>query len=119
MKQRLAELNYEIKDPADRPVSDIPDDATVVVLLAPTILLQGRGSADRYLTRGGRLMIALIQGDESLGLPSGRLFSRWCPVIQPDDAAYYPTRKHASTGGTRSRRSSRPTRRRRRCRVRL
>ena len=40
-KKRLGQLNYEVKDlgPMDL-VHDVPDDATVVILLAPTIALQ-------------------------------------------------------------------------------
>jgi hypothetical protein len=100
MKQRLAELNYEIKDLGliDL-VSDIPDDATVVVLLAPTIPLQEAewAALDRYLTRGGRIMIALDpKGDESLGALSGRLGLKMVPGDLTDDAAYYPTRNAAS-----------------------
>ncbi|MEO8553714.1 MAG: Gldg family protein, partial [Kofleriaceae bacterium] len=59
-KTRLGQLNYETKDlnPMDL-VHQVPDDATIVMLLGPTIDLQAAewASLATYLDKGGRLLI--------------------------------------------------------------
>ncbi len=59
LTKELGELGYEIK-PLTL-ATDVPADATVVLLLAPAVALQPAESAalDRYLDRGGSLLVTL------------------------------------------------------------
>ncbi len=95
-KQRLGELNYEIKDLGLIDLSkDVPDDATMVILLAPTVPLQPAewDALDRYLERGGRLLVALDpKGDPNLGALEGRLGLRMTPGDLTDDNSFLPQR---------------------------
>ena len=99
-KKRLAELNYEVKDlGAIDLIRDVPDDATVVILLAPSIPLQTTEwqALDRYLQRGGRLMIALDpKGDPSLGVLENRLGLHYLPADLTDEQNFYPQRGNAA-----------------------
>jgi hypothetical protein len=95
-KKRLASLNYEVKDLGLIDLAkDVPDDATVVILLSPSVALQPAelDSLDRYLARGGRLMIALDpEGDPTLGPLEGRLGVKYEPFHLTDDHNFLPQR---------------------------
>lgn len=95
-KKRLGELNYEVKDLGLIDLAkDVPDDATVVILLAPTLALQPAewDALDRYLTRGGRLMVALDpKGEPSMGSLEGKLGLKFNPGDLTDDQAFLPQR---------------------------
>ncbi|MBS1121681.1 MAG: ABC-type uncharacterized transport system [Deltaproteobacteria bacterium] len=96
LKQRLSELNYEIKDLGLIDLAkDVPEDATIVLLLAPTVPLQAAewAALDRYLERGGRLLVALDpKADPNLGVLEGRLGLKMNPGDLTDDVAFLPQR---------------------------
>lgn len=96
MKKRLGELNYEVKDLGLIEMArDVPDDATIVILLAPTSPLQPAewAALSRYLDKGGRLMIALDpKADPSLGELQGKLGIKYDPTPLTDDQAFLPQR---------------------------
>lgn len=93
-KKRLGDLNYEVKDLGLIDLAkDVPEDATVVIMLAPTVPLQpGEWAAlDRYLDRGGRLLIALDpHAEASLGPLEGKLGIKFNPGMLTDDQAFMP-----------------------------
>jgi hypothetical protein len=94
LKKRLADLNYEVKDLGlvDL-VKEVPDDATIVFVLAPTVPLQPAEWAafDRYLDRGGRMLIALDPKSEpSMGQLEGRLGYTYDPTPLTDDKVFLP-----------------------------
>lgn len=95
-KKRLGEMNYEVKDLGLIDLAtNVPDDATVVIMLAPTVALQQAewDALDRYLQKGGKLMIALDPKSEpSLGPLEGRLGLRFNPADLTDDKAFLPQR---------------------------
>ncbi len=95
-KQRLGELNYEIKDLGLIDLAkDVPEDATIVVLLAPTVPLQPAewAALARYLDRGGRLLVALDpKADPNLGALEGKLGLRMNPGDLTDEVAFLPQR---------------------------
>jgi hypothetical protein len=95
-KKRLGELNYEVKDLGLIDLaSNVPDDATVVIMLAPTAELQQPEweALDRYLAKGGRVMIALDPKSlPTLGALEGRLGLRFNPADLTDDKAFLPQR---------------------------
>jgi hypothetical protein len=95
-RARLAELNYEIKDLTVMELArDVPDDATIVIVLGPSVPLQaGEWEAlDRYLTRGGRLLIGLdVKGEPSMGPLEGRLGVKMAAGELLDDQAFMPQR---------------------------
>ncbi len=99
-KKRLGELNYEVKDLGLIDLAtNVPDDATVVIMLAPTLALQQAEweALDRYLAKGGRLMVALDPKSEpSLGMLEGRLGVRYNPADLTDDKAFLPQRGTAA-----------------------
>jgi hypothetical protein len=99
-KKRLGELNYEIKDLGLIDLSkDVPDDATIVFLLAPTVPLQAAEweALDRYLDRGGRLLVALDPGaDPALGALEGKLGYKLSPGIITDADNFLPQRRTLS-----------------------
>jgi hypothetical protein len=95
-KTRLGQLNYEVKDlnPMDL-IHQVPDDATLVMLLGPTIDLQPAEwtSLATYLDKGGRLLIALDpKGEPSLGALEGKLGVKYNPLPLTDDQAYLAQR---------------------------
>jgi hypothetical protein len=96
-RARLPGLNYEIKDLGLMDLArDVPDDATIVVMLAPSIPLQDAewAALGRYLDKGGRLMIALDPtGDPSLGSLEGKLGVKYNPGHLTDDQAYMSRRQ--------------------------
>jgi uncharacterized membrane protein YozB (DUF420 family) len=95
-KKSLGLLNYEVKDLGLVDLaSDVPDDATIVIMLAPVVALQPAEweALDRYLNKGGRLLIALDpKADPSLGLLEGKLGVRYIPGDLTDDKAFLPQR---------------------------
>lgn len=95
-KKRLGELNYEVKDLGLIDLAkDVPDDATLVIMLAPTIPLQPAEweALGRYLDKGGRLMIALDpKAEPSMGLLEGKLGLRFNQADLTDDQAFLPQR---------------------------
>jgi len=100
LQKRLAELDYHVKDlgPADL-AKDIPGDATVVMLLAPSVALQPAewAAIARDLERGGSLMIALDPtADPSLGPLEGKLGVRFDPADLTDDKSFLPQRNTAA-----------------------
>jgi hypothetical protein len=95
-KQRMAQLNYEIKDLGliDL-VRSVPDDATMVIMLAPTIPLQQAewDSLAKYLDKGGRLMIAMDpKADPSLGPLEQKLGLKFNPAPLTDDQVFLQQR---------------------------
>jgi hypothetical protein len=95
-KKRLGDLNYEVKDLGLIDLAkDVPDDATIVIMLAPTISLQPAewAALSRYLDKGGRIMIALDpKGDPNLGELEGKLGLKYNPGALTDDQAFLPQR---------------------------
>lgn len=95
-KKRLGQLNYEVKDLGLIDLAkDVPEDATVVILLAPTLpLLPAEWAAlGRYLDKGGRLLIALDpKADPSLGELEGKLGLKYAQGSLTDDQAFLPQR---------------------------
>jgi len=95
-KKRLGELNYEVKDLGLIDLAkDVPDDATVVVMLAPAIPLQPAewDALGRYLDKGGRLLVALDPKSEpGMGSLEGKLGLRYNPADLTDDQAFLPQR---------------------------
>jgi hypothetical protein len=95
-KKRLGDLNYEMKDLGLIDLAkDVPDDATVVIMLAPSVPLQPAewAALDRYLDKGGRVMIALDpKSDPSLGQLEGKLGLKYNGLPLTDDQAYLPQR---------------------------
>lgn len=100
-RRRLGDLGYEIKNLGLIDLArDVPEDATLVVLLAPTQQLQPAELAalDRYLGKGGRVLFALDpQGEATLGSLEGRLgvrFDRSGSIT--DDRSFLPQRGNVS-----------------------
>jgi len=95
-KKRLGDLNYEVKDLGLIDLaSNVPEDATVVVMLAPTLPLQPAewAALSRYLDKGGRLLIAMDpKGDPSMGELEGKIGYKYNPAPLTDDQAYLPQR---------------------------
>jgi gliding motility-associatede transport system auxiliary component len=93
-KKRLAELNYEVKDLGLIDLAkDVPDDATIVIMLGPTIPLQEAewAALERYLDKGGRIMIALDpEGEPSMGSFEGKIGLKYNPAPLTDDQAFLP-----------------------------
>lgn len=96
LKKRLVQLNYETKDLGLIDLAkDVPDDATIVIMIAPSIPLQPAewAALSRYLDKGGRLLIALDpKGDPGLGELEGKLGVKFDPADLTDDREYLPQR---------------------------
>lgn len=94
-KRRLTELNYEAKDLGrGQLVQDVPDDATIVIMLAPAQPLMDAELAalDRYVAKGGRLLVALDpRAAGTLGPLESRLGVTFDPAPLTDDKMFYPT----------------------------
>jgi hypothetical protein len=88
-KKRMADLNYEVKNLGLLDLAkDVPDDATIVIALAPTVPLQPAewGALERYLDRGGHLLLALDPGgNPSLGTLEGKLALKVLPGHLTDE----------------------------------
>lgn len=95
-KKRLGELNYEVKDLGLMDLAkDVPDDATMVIMMAPSVPLQQAEweALGRYLDKGGRLMIALDpKAEPSMGPLEGKLGLKYNPADLTDDQAFLPQR---------------------------
>ena len=95
-KKRLGELNYEVKELGLIDLArDVPDDATLVIMMAPTIPLQHAEweALGRYLDKGGRLMIALDpKAEPSMGPLEAKLGLKFVPADLTDDQAFLPQR---------------------------
>ncbi|NVB80177.1 MAG: hypothetical protein HOV81_17415 [Kofleriaceae bacterium] len=95
-KKRLGDLNYEVKDLGLIDLAkDVPEDATIVLMLAPTVPLQPAewAALSRYLDKGGRLLIAMDpKADPNLGELEGKLGVKYNPAPLTDDQAYLPQR---------------------------
>lgn len=95
-KKRLGELNYETKNLGEMElVKDVPDDATIVIVLAPTAPLAPEEweAIGRYLDKGGRVMIALApSGQAGMGALETKLGVKFNPAPLTDDQAFIPRR---------------------------
>jgi hypothetical protein len=98
IRARLSALNYEVKNLALIDLAkDVPDDATVVLALAPALpLLPGEwASLERYLDRGGRLLFALDpKGAGSLGPLEAKLTLKMIPGDLSDEEKFLPQRRN-------------------------
>jgi hypothetical protein len=99
-KKRLADLNYEVKNLGLLDLSkDVPDDATIVVGLSPAVPLQPAESAalERYLDRGGHLLLALDPNSYTgLGPLEGKLAIKMLPGHLTDEEKFVPLRRTLS-----------------------
>jgi hypothetical protein len=95
-KRRLGDLNYEVKNLGLIDLSkDVPEDATIVIGMAPSVPLQPAewAALGRYLDRGGRLLLALDpKGEASMGELEARLALKMVPGDLTDDQQYLPQR---------------------------
>jgi hypothetical protein len=95
-KQALTDSQYEVKDLGLIDLAkDVPEDATIVIMLAPTLPLHDAewAALARYLDRGGRMLIALDpKADPSLGPLEQKLGIKYNPAPLTDDVAYLPQR---------------------------
>ncbi len=95
-KRVLGSLNYEIKDLGLIDLAkEIPEDATLVIVPGPSVPLQPGewATLERYLDRGGRLMVILDPyGAGSMGALEGRLGLRMLPGHLVDDKEFMPSR---------------------------
>jgi len=95
-KKSLADLNYEVKNLGLFDLAkDIPDDATVVIGLAPTVPLQTGewDSVARYLDHGGHLLLALDpKGQIGMGPLEGKLAVKMLPGDLTDEVQFLPQR---------------------------
>ena len=95
-KKRLTDLNYEVKSLSTMDLAkDVPEDATIVLAMAPTIPIQaGEWAAlARYLDGGGRLLLALDpKGDPGMGVLEGKLGLRMQPGDLTDEVQFLPQR---------------------------
>jgi hypothetical protein len=101
LKKRLTDLNYEAKELGliDLASTGVPDDATVVLMLAPTSPLDPTELAaiDKYLEKGGRLLVALDpRAEATLGALEGRLGVTFDPGPLTDDKAHLRQRRDLS-----------------------
>jgi hypothetical protein len=93
VKRRLRELNYQVKDlgVAQGLGNEVPDDANIVLILGPQedLLDEELDALDRYLARGGRLLVALDPvGNATLGKLQGRLGLRFDRTPLTDDEKF-------------------------------
>jgi hypothetical protein len=95
-KKRLADLNFEIKNLTLIDLAkDVPEDATVVIAMAPSVPLQGAEFAalGRYLDRGGRLFYALDpKAEPGLGPLESKLGVKMIPGSLTDEVSFLPQR---------------------------
>lgn len=100
VKPILTALGYETIDlsPADL-ATDVPKDATVLLILGPTQALDGAEQAalDRFLQRGGRLLFALNPlGEADFGTLGPRLGVALDRGLLTDDKAYFAERGNSA-----------------------
>lgn len=95
-KKALADLNYEVKNLGLFDLAkDVPEDATVVIALAPSVPLQPGewDSIVRYLDRGGHLLLALDpKGQIGMGPLEGKLALKMLPGDLTDEVQFLPQR---------------------------
>lgn len=101
LKEFLGLLNYRVKDLGLKNglASDVPDDATIVFVLGPkkAFLPEELASLDRYLARGGALLLALDPGTEFiLGPLAKRLGVDFKGTRLADDRQFVARRRNAS-----------------------
>jgi len=94
----LQALNYRVRELSVRNglAQDVPDDATLVVLLAPTtpLLEEELDALDRYLARGGAMLIAMEPGREiPLGPLEQRLGVRFDSTPLTNDKQFVPANR--------------------------
>jgi hypothetical protein len=98
-KQRMGQLNYEIKDLGFSDlIRGVPDDATMVIMLAPAVGLQDLewDALSKYLDKGGRILIAMDpKADPSLGSLEHKLGLKFNPLPLTDDQVYLKQRGEA------------------------
>jgi hypothetical protein len=94
LKAMIPQLNYELKTLGFSDlIKDVPEDATMVAMLAPSVSLQPAEweSLSRYLDKGGRLMIVLDpKASPDLGPLEQKLGVKYNPAPLTDDQHYYP-----------------------------
>ncbi|MGE0867253.1 MAG: Gldg family protein [Kofleriaceae bacterium] len=99
-KRALPMMNYELKELGIMELAkDVPDDATIVILLAPVVPLQPAewDSIVRYLDRGGRLLFALDpRADRNMGPLEAKLGLRFNPGDLTDDKSFSRQRGNIS-----------------------
>lgn len=100
LRKRLADLNYEVKNLGLMDLSkDVPDDATMVALLAPAVPLQPAewAALERYLDRGGHLLLALDpNANPTLGSLEGKLALKMLSGHLTDEEKFVPLRRTLS-----------------------
>ncbi len=100
LRKRFADLNYEVKNLGLLDLAkDVPDDATIVVVLAPAVPLQPAewAALERYLDRGGHLLLALDpNASPSLGSLEGKLAIKMLPGHLTDEEKFVPLRRTLS-----------------------
>lgn len=93
-KRVIGALNYETKDLSLLDLSrEVPEDATIVIVGDPMIPLQPAewSALERYLDRGGRVMVILDPtGEASMGSLEGRLGVKMSPGHLVDDRNLLP-----------------------------
>jgi len=99
-RKRLGELGYDTKDlpPIDL-IKDVPADAAVVICIGPTGGLQPAewSALDRYLAKGGRLLLAMdLKGESTFGALEGRLGVKYDAIPLTDDQNYLTQRGNRS-----------------------
>lgn len=100
-KKRLADLNYEIKSLGLLDLTkDVPEDATVVIGLAPSVPLQPAewAALERYLDRGGHLLLAFDPTGDASMAPSlaAKLALKVVPGHLTDEEKFIPLRRTLS-----------------------
>jgi hypothetical protein len=99
-KKQLGQLGYETKDLGLVDLSsNVPEDATLVIMLGPTVPLQQAewDALSRYLDRGGRLMITLDPyGESGLDGLESKLGVKMAPGHLTDDKKFLPQRGNES-----------------------
>ena len=97
LKGMIPKLNYEVKTLGFSDlIKDVPEDATIVMMLAPTIPLQPAewDALSRYLDKGGRLMLVLDpKSSPDLGPLEQKLGIKYNPAPLTDDQKFYPQRR--------------------------
>lgn len=98
IRELLSLLNYRVKDLGLRQglAQDVPDDATLVLLIGPQkpLLDEELAALDRYLARGGAILVALEPGSElALGPLAARLGVSFEGTPLADDKQFLPRRR--------------------------
>ncbi|MCB9559918.1 MAG: Gldg family protein [Kofleriaceae bacterium] len=96
LKDILRAQNYEIKNlgAMDGLADDVPEDATLVMVLGPRTALgdDELAALDRYVARGGSLLLALDPvSDATMGPLEGRLAVRFDHTPIADDKEFLPS----------------------------